>query len=43
MVLGERDRALAALADARRALAGDAQKLAALEAGIAPLGLEARP
>ncbi len=43
MVLGERDRALAALADARRAWAGDAQKLAALEAGIAPLGLEARP
>jgi hypothetical protein len=39
-VLGERERALAALADARRKLAGDPQALATLAALAKSLGLD---
>lgn len=42
-VLGERDKAVAALAEARKAHAADPGKLAELEALVRPLGLEARP
>jgi len=38
-VLGERDKALAAAADARRALSGDADKLRQLEELVKGLGL----
>ena len=40
MVLGERDRATAALADARRALAADADKVRQLDAAAKNLGVE---
>jgi cytochrome c-type biogenesis protein CcmH len=43
MVLGERDRAVAALAQARLALAGDAAALARLDSLAASMGQEARP
>jgi len=39
MVLGERDKAVAAAANARRALSGDADKLRRLEEFIKGLGL----
>jgi cytochrome c-type biogenesis protein CcmH len=40
MVLGDRDKALAAVGDARRALAGDAEKLRKIEELVKGLGLE---
>lgn len=40
MVIGEREKARAAVADARRALTGDAEKLRRLEDAIKGLGLE---
>jgi cytochrome c-type biogenesis protein CcmH len=40
MVLGERDKARAAAADARRALAGDAEKLKRLDTSLKGLGVE---
>jgi len=40
MVLGEPDRARAAAADARRALAGDAEKLRRIEDAAKGLGLD---
>jgi cytochrome c-type biogenesis protein CcmH len=40
MVLGERDKARAAVADARRALAGDPGKLQRLDDLVKGLGLE---
>ena len=40
MVLGERDKAQAAAGDARKALAGDADKLRQIEDTIKSLGLE---
>lgn len=40
LVLGERDKASAAAGDARRALAGDADKLQRLEGGMKSLGVE---
>lgn len=43
MVLGERDRALAALGRARTALKDDAQGLERLEAGVRDLGLVSEP
>jgi hypothetical protein len=43
MVLGERDKAEAALAQARRALANDAAALARLDSLSASMGQEARP
>jgi hypothetical protein len=43
MVLGERDRAVAALAQARLALAGDAAALARLDSVAASMSQEARP
>jgi cytochrome c-type biogenesis protein CcmH len=39
VVLGERDKALAAAADARRALAGDSDKLRRLDELVKGLGL----
>ena len=40
MVLGERDKALAAVADARRALASDPEKLRRVDDFVKGLGLE---
>jgi len=40
MVLGDRDKALAAVGDARRALAGDPEKLRKIEELVKGLGLE---
>jgi cytochrome c-type biogenesis protein CcmH len=40
MVLGDRDKALAAAADARKALAGDPDKLRELDAVIKDLKVE---
>jgi cytochrome c-type biogenesis protein CcmH len=40
MVLGDRDKAMAALADARQAVAKDAERLRQLNEGLKDLGLD---
>ena len=40
MVLGDRDKARSALADARRAVANDAERLRRLNEGLKDLGLD---
>jgi cytochrome c-type biogenesis protein CcmH len=40
LVLGERDKAQAATTNARRALAGDPEKLRRLDSGVKELGVE---
>ena len=43
MVIGERDKAMSARADARQAVGGDAERLRQLDEGLKTLGLEVAP